>query len=450
MEKFEILIIGGGPAAITMAKNIGSRKKMAIIRPEDHSMIYCAMPYVIEGIIPFEKSLKKDEIVTSTGTTLIRDRVEKVDFKQHAVFTEKGGEYTYEKLIVATGADPFAPPIKGVSLEGVMTFKTEKDLNAILSYVDSGIEKAVVVGAGAIGIELAQALNEAKVETSLIDVAPHILPNMVDSEMIKDAQQALKDSGINLVLGNKVISVKGEEIAEGIVLDNGKEILFKESEGSNLSAGIVVFAIGMKPCVDLFKETDLLIEQDGIVVNEKMETNIKDVYSVGDCVQFKSGISGERISGKLATNAVPMGKILAKNILGEDRIYRGFFNGAATKVGDYYVGSTGFTEASAQERYNVITGYSEFTTAFPVMPFAKKVRMKIVVDMDTLKVLGGQVVSGEPVTDKVDLLTMAIQHNIKVSDLINLSYSAQPYQSFFPANNLIVQASEDILAKLKK
>lgn len=107
------------------------------------------------------------------------------------------------------------------------------------------------------------------------------------------------------------------------------------------------------------------------------------------------------------------------------------------------------SEKAAKEMHDVVTGYSELTTAFPVMPSAKKVKLKLIADRKTLKVLGGQVISGEPVADKIDLITMAIQYGIKIDELVSLSYSAQPYQSFFPANNLLVQGSENIMKQLQ-
>lgn len=141
MEEFDVVVIGGGPAAITITKNIGGKKKVGIIRPEDHSMIYCAMPYVIEKILSLEKSLKKDELVTNTGATLIRDVVEKVDFHSKTVFTKKGDNFKYEQLIIATGANPLLPPIEGCNLKGVTTFKTENDLKRILAATENGLKK---------------------------------------------------------------------------------------------------------------------------------------------------------------------------------------------------------------------------------------------------------------------------------------------------------------------
>ena len=447
MDKFDVLIIGGGPAAITIAKTIQNKMKVGIIRPEDHSMIYCAMPYAIEGLLPFEKTLKKDALVTDVHAELIRDKVINVNFDAKTVTTEEHSDIGYENLIIATGAVPVLPPIEGHDLKGVMTFKTETDLKKVMDLVDQGLKKAVVIGAGAIGIELAQALNERKIETHLIDMAEHVLPNMVDYEIVEEAQASLIQSGLQLHLKRKVSSLKGTEYVEEVVLDNSEKISFNPSDGGKIQS-LVIFAVGMKPDVGLFADTDLDIGKDGIVINDKMETNIKDVYAVGDCCQFTSGITGEILSGKLATNAVPMGRVLANNLLGRNRVYPGFFNGAATKINNYFIGSTGLSEKAAKDSFDVEIGHAEFTTAFPIMPNAKKVKLKLVADKKSHKIIGGQFISGKPVADKVDQVTMAVQYGITVDQLVNFSYSAQPYQSFFPAHNLIVKASEEILNKI--
>lgn len=442
MEQYDVLVIGGGPAGITIAKNLGDKEKVGIIRPEDHSMIYCAMPYAIEELLPMEKTLKKDALVTDAGADLIRDSVVSVDFAGKTVVTEKNGKIGYKKLLIATGADPILPPIPGSDLEGVFTFKTEDDLRALMKLVDGGLNQAVVVGAGAIGVELAQALVRKNIKTTLVDMTPQVLPNLMDSEMVKEAEEELVKTGVEIKLQMKVSALKGKEFVEEVELEKGKMIRFE-------GLGAVIFAVGMRPNVEMFRGTDLTIDRDGIVVNAKMETNIPDVYAVGDCVQFTSGITGKPAGGKLATNAVPMARVAANNFAGADREYPGFFNGAATKIGDMYLGGTGLTEAKArEEQFDIVTGYAEFTTAFPVMPFAKKIKLKLIADRKSRKLIGGQVVSGEPVTDKVDQITMAVQFGITVDQLLGFSYSAQPYQSFFPAHNLLVKAAEEIVKQL--
>ncbi len=450
MRDYELIVIGGGPAGITLAKRLGSRFKMAVIRPEEYSMIYCAFPYVIEGTIDIEKTFKSDEHVTDSGAKLIRAEVLKVDQKNQAVELDNGETLRYNKLVIATGANPILPAIKGSDLKGVLTFKQQSDLEGILKYIQKGVKKAVVVGAGAIGIELAYALNAVNVETYLVDMEKNILPNLVDSEMVDEPCKLLVSSGINLMLGESVQSVRGTHVAETVMLTSGKKIELKNinSKSEHLD-GIVVFAVGVKPELGFLKDTDIKIENSGIVVDDYMNTSVENIYACGDAVQFKSAITGTVIGGKLATNAVPMARILAENLKGKNTAYKGFYNGAVTKIGSYYIGGTGLTEKFAKkEGYDVVTGYGTATTMFPIMPGAKKIKVKLIVNAKDNTIIGGQAVSGEPVAAIIDLITLAIQNKMTVESLSYLSYSAQPYQSFFPAGNVIVMAAEDAMMSM--
>ena len=456
MESYELIVIGGGPAGITLAKKLGSKMNMAVIRPEDYSMIYCAMPYVIEDLIQIEKTFKKDELVTDAKADLIRGYVEDIDFEMKNIKLGDGTQLKYEKLVIATGAKPFIPPIKGYDLNGVLSFKTEGDLLALKDFAKEkeGLKHAVIIGAGAIGIELAQALKSANIEVSLIDMEKSILPSLIDPEMAELPKENLIKKGIHTILDVKVTELSGSGYVKYVHLDNGKVIKFDNLdecsvEGNGKLNRIVVFAVGMTPDISFIKDKKLKTGKGGICVNEKMETNIKDVYACGDCVEFKSGITGKIVPGKLATNAVPMAKVLARNLLGKDYEYPGFFNGAATKVYDYFIGGTGLTETEAKKSgFKVVVGYAELTTQFPIMPEAKKLNIKLIANSETGIIIGGQVVSGEPVTGKIDLLTYAIQNRSTIKDLAKLSYSAQPFQSFFPAANAVVLAAEDILNKI--
>ncbi|MFA5535871.1 MAG: FAD-dependent oxidoreductase [Bacillota bacterium] len=447
-KNYEVLIIGGGPAGISISKIFGKASekiRAAVFRPEPHSLIYCALPYVIEQVVPLEKTFKNDSLVTDNGVELIHDEVTKVDLVNHQVWTKSGDKYSYQKLVIATGAHPVLPPIAGVDLKGVMTFKTEFDLAQILSSVQKGLKKAVVVGAGAIGIELAQALNSQGVEVHLVDMQNSILPSLADAEMVADPQKALAGEGINLHLSNKVVSIAGKEAVEKVKLEDGDEINFSLDEEA-----LVVFSVGMKAEMELFKDSKLALGKNGILVNARMETNLPGVYAAGDCVEYTSAITGDIIEGKLATNAVPMAKIAARNILGGNVEYDGFYNGGATKIYDFYIGGTGFTEKAALTMgFSPVVGYGNTTTKFPIMPGTKKMKVKLIADAKTRRLIGGQVVSAEPVTDRIDVLTFALQKQSLIEDLAALSYSSQPYQSFYPANSAIVMAAEEIIDKLR-
>ncbi|MCW8858778.1 MAG: FAD-dependent oxidoreductase, partial [Deltaproteobacteria bacterium] len=189
VKNYDVLTIGGGPAAITIAKILGQKKTVGVIRPENFSMIYCAMPYAIEDIVSLEKTFKQDNLVTDAGADLIRDKVVSVNFDEKTVLTEEGQTFGYEKLIIATGASPFLPPIEGIGYEGVYVFKWEDDLKRLNEAVkDKKLKKAVVVGAGAIGVELALALQHCGLETHLVDMVETVLPNLLDPDMSVQAE----------------------------------------------------------------------------------------------------------------------------------------------------------------------------------------------------------------------------------------------------------------------
>jgi NADPH-dependent 2,4-dienoyl-CoA reductase/sulfur reductase-like enzyme len=443
MISYDIVVIGGGPAGITLAKRLGNKYKMAIIRPEEHSLIYCAMPYVIEDLIDEKKCFKKDELVTESGASLIRGTVTSVDFENNQVQLENDTSIAYRKLVIATGARPFIPPIEGSTLDGVMGFKTQ-----------AGLKRAVVVGAGAIGIELAQALKHKGLDVSLADMASQVLPNLVGIDFAQRIAEELNKNGIHLLLNSKVERIIGKTCANELHLDTGEVIYFGDyapCTGNNNETvkGLVVFATGVVPELAFLPKGKLNTNRGGVLVNERMETNIPNVYAVGDCADFKGFLTGESAPGKLATNAVPMAMVLANNLLGEPSAYKGFINGAATKVYDYFVGGTGLSaNAALKEGFEFVKGYSQLTTQFPIMPDKKELRVKLLAEKNSKKIIGGQVLSGEPVTTLVDLISFAIQKGATVNDLIELSYSAQPYQSFYPAGNALVMAAEDIANKL--
>jgi len=255
MEEKDVIIIGGGPAGITFAsklKKLAPERQCTMFRPEAHSMVYCAIPYAIEGLFDPTKVFKRDELVTGIGVELLKRSVKVVDFDKRQVTDETGTTYTYKTLFIATGASPIRPPIPGAESANVFTVKTGQDMTGIIDKVNAGAKRAVVVGAGAIGIEQAQAYQARGIETWLVDMAPYALPNMIDPEMSEPLNEALREKGVHLHFGAKVESLDMTDVGvrqvhlstgEAIDLDPEKDFL--------------CFAVGMKPDVNLFRGSAL-------------------------------------------------------------------------------------------------------------------------------------------------------------------------------------------------
>jgi NADPH-dependent 2,4-dienoyl-CoA reductase/sulfur reductase-like enzyme len=449
MKHSDLLVIGGGPAGITFSrklKNLKPETTITMLRPEAYSMVYCAIPYAIEGLFDPTKVFKKDELVTGVGVNLVQRKAVKVDLKAKRVVDDQGETYEAETLFLATGASPIRPPIPGADAENVHTVKTQQDMEALIANVQGGAKRAVVVGAGAIGIEQAQAYCERGIETWLVDMAPRVLPAMLDDDMTEAVHQTLRENGIHLLLSAQVSSIEKQGNRAARIFIEGEEPIELDP-----ALDFVCFSVGMKPDIELFEGQGLEINRDGIVVDSRMRTSIPGVLSAGDCCSYTSLIDEQPIGGKLATNAVPMAKIAARVLAGKDDEYLGFVNGAATCAYDLRLGATGFTEELARQRgFDVVVGWGETTTLFPMMPSAGSLKVKIVADAKDLRIIGGQVVSTLPTTDKVDTLTFAIQHRTTLKGLAKLSYSAQPWQSFFPARSAIVEACENALDNFAK
>lgn len=441
----DVMVIGGGPAGITFVRTLKRLKpnmNITMLRPERHSMVYCAIPYAIEGLFEPEKTLKSDELVTEVGVNLVRRKAVEIDLNKRHVIDEDGIEYHSKFIFLATGASPVIPPVPGADADNIHTVKTENDMKALLTRVKKA-SRAVVIGAGAIGIEQAQAYRSLGLDTFLIEMAPRVLPSMLDTDMASQVHQVIEHHGVHLLLSTGVADItKVGSNASKVITTTGKGIPLDPDRD------FICFSTGMKPDIELFSGQGLDMDSAGIIVDSRMKTNLPGVFAAGDCCSYVSSIDGLPLGGKLATNAVPMAKTAARTVAGQKDEYPGFVNGAATCAWDLRVGSTGFTEELAQKRgFNTLTGKGKTTTLFPMMPGAENLEVKIIADSRDLRILGGQVISGLSTTDKIDVISLAIQSRLDLKALAKLSYSAQPWQSFFPARSAIVEACEQALNK---
>ncbi|MEN8163443.1 MAG: FAD-dependent oxidoreductase [Acidobacteriota bacterium] len=450
----DVLIIGGGPAGIQASRMLKTSRPewdVTVLRPEPYSMVYCAIPYALEGLISADKTFKKDDLLTEVGANLLRLKAVRVNAEDHSVDLEDGSSITYGKLFICVGATPIRLPVPGNDLTNVYTVKTGEDMIRLMERLNGDQDfcvadstggvpegmKAVVVGAGAIGLEQATAFRARGAEVHLVEMQDRPLPLMLDGEMCsKMITDEILKTGIHFHVGVSLKEMVGDEGCKAVVLSDGTRI--------DLDPGrdFVVLAAGMKPEIG-FLDLDLFEHRpDGLVVDKQMRTNVPDVWAAGDCTSFYSGIDGKPLGGKLATNAVPMAKVAAQDMMGIEAHYPGFFNGAVTVMGDLRIGGTGFTESFARSRgLDVFSSTTELPTRFPMMPEKGFIRVRLIFEEQSLRLVGAQMVGTDGVAERIDLLTLAIQQSLTAADLTQLSYSAQPWQTFFPAKNVIVEAA---------
>lgn len=343
-----------------------------------------------------------------------------IDIDKKTVLVEtKGGEtetIKYDTLILATGAVPSIPPIKGRDQEGVFAIRTIEDGQAIREKMKDS-SSAVVIGAGFIGLEMAHALIQNHIETTVVEILPSIIPTLFDYDMAAYAQKKIEENGVKMLMGKRVSEILGDGEVKGVKVGNNV-----------IDADMVILATGVRPCVELARSIgcELGITR-AIRVNPRMETNIPDVYAAGDCVESRSMITGLPCLIQLGTNAVRQGKVAGINAAGGYSTFPGVICAAMSKIFDFELGAAGLTERQAQEvGFRTVSGLITGTTRAEYFPGNKEIRVKIIAEPYMGRVMGGQIVGGEGVAHRVNLLSIAIQSEMTVRQLMNADTGYAP------------------------
>jgi NADPH-dependent 2,4-dienoyl-CoA reductase/sulfur reductase-like enzyme/rhodanese-related sulfurtransferase len=358
--------------------------------------------------------------------TMVRTEVLSVDTKRKEVsfvnlVTGEKGSLPYDKLIIATGAVPRKPPVPGVDLDGISTLQSMQDADFLRKVKDEGkIKKAVVVGGGLIGIETCEALHLAGIEITIVEMLPQLL-TFLDLQMAKIVQNYVQTKA-NVILENGVSAFIGED---------GKLKAVKLQNGTEIPCELAVIAIGVIPNVGLAREIGVNIgKTGGIIVDEHMQTNIEDVYAVGDCVEMKNLITGYPVHAPYGDLANLQGRVAGENaIMGNVKRFPGTIQTGICKVFDYGVGATGLSEQNA-----IRNGITNFETVFnasldkPGFMQGNLLITKLVADKNSRKILGAQVIGPGDVSKQVAIWAMAIKGGLTVDEMVNadLPY-APPY-----------------------
>lgn len=435
----KILIIGGsaaGPKAASKARRLDQEAEITILQKGKFlSMASCGYPYYVGGVFDdrnqligtptgvvrdpsFFSNVKNVNAVIETEALEINRKEKKVLAKNLA--TDKLEEFYYDKLVIATGATPIKPPIPGINFEGVSTLQSMEDAEYLKQTVkQKKIKKAVVVGAGLIGIETTEALQLAGVEVTVVERQEQIL-GFLDEEMALLVENHMSTKGSCVEKGKAVIEILGKNgKVSGVKLDSGKEI----------EAELVVIAIGVKPNVELAQKAGLKIgEKGGISVNHFMQTTDEDIYAAGDCVEITNLVTYEKVNWPMGDAANLQARVVGQNVIQPNIAeYAGAVMTGICKVFAFNVGSSGLTEAQAKR-----LGYTNIITAIHAAPErpgfmgANPIITKLVADKITGKILGMQSVGPGDVSKRVAIAAMALHAKMSINDLISLDLPYAP------------------------
>jgi NADH oxidase (H2O2-forming) len=444
-----IVIIGAhaaGVDAAAAARKTDRQAEITIITEEKHpGYSRCGLPFVLGGQIPrfndlivFAPSyfqMMKINLKTETKVTAIDSA------KKTLQITNKDGKtetLLYDSLIIATGASSFTPPIKGKEKQDVYSLRTLEDGQKIDQAIRKGAKTALVMGAGLIGLETAIAFHERGLKVTIVEMLPQILPLPLDVEMAKMLQDMLEEKGITVLTNRRVEEFLGTTKVTGII-----------ASGEKIEADLFLSAFGVRANTELAAKTGISLgETKAIRTDARMETNIRDIYAVGDCAEVTNIVTQRPFLPQLGTVAVRTGKVAGINAAGGYSLFTGVLGSAVSRLFDTDCGWTGLNESAAKKnRIEVVTGTITSKTRADYYPGALPIKVKLVVEKESQRIIGAQIIGGEEVTQRINAISVAIQRGMTAKDLskADTAYAPPLCETWEP----MVLAAEMVLLKLR-
>lgn len=446
----KVLIVGGVAAGTKTAAKLKREDRNAevvvITKDKDISYAGCGLPYYVGGLIE-----SRDELIVNTpqkyaGLTGVEVKTGKeavglnADRKEITVRdTETGTEEicSYDKLVLAVGASPAVLPVPGTDKQGVFKMRTPDDAIQIRSYAEEHqVKKAVVIGAGFIGLEAAENLKAKGIQVTVIDFASQILPNILDEEMAAYAKKHLLKEGIRVITGTKAEEILGDSEVTGV----------KTSAGV-LGCELLIMAAGIRPNTDFLTDSGIEMFRGTILVDHTMKTSLEDVYAAGDCVMVTNRITGKPQWSPMGSSANMEGRTLAQILSGKEKTYPGVLGTGVIKLPGLNIGRTGLTEEQAKEAgYDVITVLAPTDDKAHYYPDSSFFITKMIADKTTHKLLGVQVFGPGAVDKMVDIAVMGINMGAVLEDFENADFAYAP--PFSTAIHPFVQVVYILLNKI--
>ena len=447
----KVLVLGGVAAGTKVAAKLlredRSCEVTILTKGADISYAGCGLPYYVGGVIHERGELIVNTpekfarltgaaVLTRTEAIAVRPGEHKVEAKN--LQTGEVQDYAYDKLVIATGASPFVPPVQGLDLKNVFVMRTPDDAIALREAVEAGgIKRAVVAGGGFIGLEVAENLAAQGVRTTVIDFAPHVLPNFLDPELCEYVENKMADAGIMPMTGVALEGVEGTEKVEKVLTSK-----------RGLKADALVLAIGVRPNTAFLEGSRIEMVKGAILTDEFMRTNVEDVYAAGDCAMVRNRQTGKPAWSPMGSTANIAGRALAQGLAGHGTAYPGVLGtGVARLPGGLNVGRTGLTETAAKaEGYDVIAAVCVVDDKAHYYPGSGSFIVKLTADRATRKLLGVQTLGTGAVDKMADIGVAAISMGATVDQLSMMDFAYAP--PFSTAIHPFAHAANILLNKL--
>ena len=438
----KVIVIGGVAAGTKAAAKLKREDRSAQVeiytKSTDISYAGCGLPFFVGGDIETREELivnSPEKFAALTGAAVYTGReavavdpaAKTVTFRGADGSTEIVG---YDKLIVATGATPIVPNLEGVGRKGVFTVRTPDDAVAIRDYIErNDCKKAVVVGAGFIGMEMAENLTARKLSVTVVDMLPQILPGILDPEMAGFAARELRKGGMKLLTGVAVSAIRGESTVSAVATSAGE-----------LAADLVILSIGVRPATAFLAGTGIEMDRGAIVVDEYQKTSIEDIYAAGDCALVRNRVTGAPQWSAMGSTANLTARCLAKTLTGTPSAYAGCLGTGVVRLSDTLsAGRTGLSEEQAVKAgYEVVTAVCVSDDKAHYYPDSSTFVTKLIADKNTGKLLGMQVLGGGAVDKMTDIAVVGISAGLKAGDFDTMDLAYAP--PFSTAIHPFVQA----------
>jgi NADPH-dependent 2,4-dienoyl-CoA reductase/sulfur reductase-like enzyme/rhodanese-related sulfurtransferase len=450
--KQQVVIIGGvacGPKAAARIKRLNPEAEVTIIeKGELLSYAGCGLPFYISG------EVKSHNELMATPTGVVRDTlffrmvkdihvknhtlVQRVDKEKkivHATDLESGEtiEISYDTLVLAVGSKYQVPPIQGTDLKGVHFLQTVEDARKIRGEIGPlAGKRAVIIGAGLIGIEVTEAFTKQGLSITIIERLDKAMGELLDFEIAYHVHEELEANGVDLRLGESVLSISGDD--QG----NVKSVITDKEE---IPADIVLIAVGVRPNIRLAKEMGLAIGETGAIrTNRHMQTSDPSIYAGGDCVENTHLVTGKPIYAPMGSTANKHGRVIADNICGIQSAFKGILGTAIVKLFNLNIARTGLTEKMAKkEGYDVVTVLNPSPDKAHFLSDAKMIIIKLVVDKASKKLLGAQIVGAGDVAKRMEVVVANMTSGSLVTDIGHYDLAYAP--PFSPAMDNIITAA---------